>query len=68
MAISRTSAGRNHPAPANRYFEAARKRGDPIERRVMPGAGHFELIVPASSNWVVVRDALARIQDLLTAD
>lgn len=45
-------------APADRYFEVASKRGDPIERRVMSDAGHFELVVPDSPNWLVVREAL----------
>lgn len=50
--------------PAERYFEAALKAGDTIEKRTMPGAGHFELVVPDSPNWHVVRDAL---DDLIEA-
>lgn len=50
--------------PADRYFGVASAAGDPIERRTMPGAGHFELVVPDSSNWHIVRDAL---DDLLSS-
>lgn len=50
--------------PADRYFAAATAAGAPIERRTMPGAGHFELVVPNSEHWGVVRDAL---DDLIEA-
>lgn len=48
-------------APADRYFDAAKGAGDPIERSIMPGAGHFELVVPDSPNWRVVREALVEL-------
>lgn len=48
-------------APADRYFEAASAAGGPIERRTMPGAGHFELVVPDSPDWHVVRTAVAEL-------
>lgn len=50
-------------APADAYYEAARRAGDPIERRVVPDAGHFELVDPRSSAWPVVRDALLELAD-----
>lgn len=50
--------------PADRYFEAASGAGDAVERFTVPGAGHFELVVPGSPNWHVVRGAL---EDLIAA-
>ncbi|MBY6204319.1 alpha/beta hydrolase [Halomonas denitrificans] len=50
-------------APADAYYEAALEAGDPVERRVVTGAGHFELVDPRSSAWPVVRDALRELVD-----
>lgn len=36
---------------ANRYYAHARAAGVPVQRHVVPGAGHFELVVPDSPNW-----------------
>jgi len=55
-------------APAEQYFQAARAAGDPIEIRTMPGAGHFELVVPESPNWHVVRDALVGLGEVIESD
>lgn len=49
--------------PADSYYRAARWAGDPVERRVVPEAGHFELVVPFSTSWPVVDGAL---EDLLS--
>jgi len=48
-------------APADRYFAAASNAGDAIETSTMAGAGHFELVVPNSQNWSIVREALVRL-------
>lgn len=47
--------------PADAYFEAARAAGAPIDRRVVPEAGHFELVDPRTTAWPVVRDALLEL-------
>lgn len=39
------------------YYEAARAAGASVSRRVVPGAGHFELIVPEGPAWDAVRAA-----------
>jgi len=49
--------------PADRYFDAARLHGvASVERRAIPGAGHFELVVPETPSWEVVRDALVALE------
>jgi acetyl esterase/lipase len=40
------------------YAEAAQAAGDPCELRILPGAGHFEHIDPASAEWALARDWL----------
>lgn len=54
--------------PAERYFTAASNAGDAVEKVTMPGAGHFELVIPDSPTWPVVRDALVRLGDAIDAD
>lgn len=54
--------------PADRYFTAASNVGDAVEKVTMPGAGHFELVIPDSPTWPVVRDALVRLGDAIGAD
>lgn len=39
---------------SHRYAAAARLHGDDAEVTLLPGAGHFELIDPASREWPVV--------------
>ncbi|MFO7763152.1 MAG: alpha/beta hydrolase [Wenzhouxiangellaceae bacterium] len=53
-------------APAERYFEAALAAGAPIERQVMPDAGHFELVAPESPNWQIVRTTLLELFDRIS--
>jgi acetyl esterase/lipase len=40
------------------HAAAARRAGDGVEVREVPGVGHFELIAPESVAWPVVRDAV----------
>ena len=47
--------------PADRYFAATSDAGDPVEKLTMPGAGHFELVIPDSPSWSIVRDAFVRL-------
>ena len=44
------------------YVAAARKATDRVDLVMVPDAGHFEVIAPASSAWPVVRD---RVLELL---
>lgn len=46
---------------SQRYTEAARAAGDPVELVTLPGTGHFELIDPRSAVWPAV---LATVQRL----
>lgn len=43
---------------AGSHAAAARRAGDGVEVREVPGVGHFELIAPESVAWPVVRDAV----------
>jgi len=45
-------------APADRYFETARRAGDPIERRTAHRSGHFEPVVPGTTGWPTTETAL----------
>ena len=49
--------------PSDNYFEAALAAGDPVERRIIRHAGHFELVDPRSDAWPVVRDALRELAE-----
>lgn len=51
--------------PADLYFERARDRDDAVERRIVPGAGHFDLVVPDNDSWPFVRQALLDLIDTL---
>lgn len=48
---------------SRRYAEAAQAAGDPVKLVTLPGAGHFEIVDPGSSEWAHVLDAL---RDLLS--
>ena len=41
-----------------RWVEMARRQGDPVEVKIVPGADHFDVVDPESKAWPVVRDAL----------
>jgi pimeloyl-ACP methyl ester carboxylesterase len=49
---------------ARDFLAAARRAGDDVEQRVVPGAGHFETASPSSPAWPVV---LGAIESLLGA-
>lgn len=40
------------------YQAAGQRAGDAVELTVLPDAGHFELIVPTTSAWAIVRDTI----------
>ncbi len=46
---------------ARSYEAAARAKGDSVTVTVVDGAGHFELVNPASMAWPAVRDAVASL-------
>ncbi len=46
---------------ARGYEEAARAKGDDVTVTVVEGAGHFELVDPASVAWPAVREAVASL-------
>jgi len=41
-----------------RWAEMARRQGDLVEVKIVPGADHFDVVDPESKAWPVVRDAL----------
>lgn len=41
-----------------RYVAAAREQGDTVTLTVLPDIGHFEIVVPDSSVWSVVENAI----------
>jgi len=49
--------------PSDTYFEAALAAGDPVRRKIVRYAGHFELVDPRSNAWPVVRDALLELAE-----
>lgn len=46
---------------SQRYADAARAAGDPVELVTLPGAGHFEVIDPRSHVWPEVLAAAQRL-------
>jgi acetyl esterase/lipase len=46
---------------ARAYEAAARAAGDDVRVAVVEGAGHFELVSPASAAWPAVREAIASL-------
>ena len=44
--------------PSDTYFEAALAAGDPVRRRLVRHASHFELVDPRTDAWPAIRDAL----------
>jgi acetyl esterase/lipase len=48
-------------ALAKEYEAAAKKKGDDVRLTLFEAAGHFELIVPESSAWPAVRDAVLSV-------
>ena len=51
------------PTLPGRWAEMARRQGDPVEVKIVAGAGHFDLVDPESKAWVVVRDALVGLSN-----
>lgn len=51
-----------HWEPNASMAEAARAAGDNVELLPLPGAGHFELVDPATTEWTTIR---AKIVELL---
>ncbi|MBN1224196.1 MAG: alpha/beta hydrolase [Candidatus Aminicenantes bacterium] len=50
------------PASAQAYHEAARKSGDKTQLIVIREAGHFEVVVPTTSSYPKVRDAVLSLK------
>lgn len=49
------------PVFGTRYADAARAAGDPVREMTLSGAGHFELIDPATPAWVVIVEEIERV-------
>lgn len=46
---------------ADSYYQAAAASGDPVEKIDAPEAAHFEIIVPDTSSWPLVRRSAMRL-------
>jgi acetyl esterase/lipase len=46
------------PQLPSRWAENARRQGDSVDEKIVPGADHFDVVDPESSAWHVTRDAL----------
>lgn len=46
------------PSLSEDYAAAARKVGDKVQVRILPAAGHFEVIAPQSTAWPAVLEAV----------
>lgn len=46
------------PATVMRYVEAARRKGDRVTLGITTNAGHYEPVVPASSTWMTLQQAV----------
>jgi acetyl esterase/lipase len=46
------------PQIPGRWADNARRQGDSVDIRIVPGAGHFDIVDPESSAWHVTRDAM----------
>jgi len=46
------------PTLSEDYAAAARRAGDRVKMRILPDAGHFELIAPKSAAWPAVLEAV----------
>jgi acetyl esterase/lipase len=49
------------PELPQRWQQQARRQGDAVDVKIVPGAGHFEIIDPSSAAWSVSRDAMLRL-------
>jgi acetyl esterase/lipase len=49
------------PALPARWAQAAKRQGDPVDIKIVPGADHFDVVDPQSNAWPVTRDALLRL-------
>jgi pimeloyl-ACP methyl ester carboxylesterase len=49
------------PELSDAYAEAARRAGDSVSVARVEGAGHFELVDPASAAWPTVLEAIREI-------
>jgi acetyl esterase/lipase len=48
------------PFTGRTYAERVRKAGDAAEVVVIPDAGHFDVVIPTTPAWAVVRDLVQR--------
>jgi acetyl esterase/lipase len=44
-----------------RWANNARRQGDPVSVRMVPGADHFDVVDPESKTWPVSRDAMLQL-------
>ncbi|MBI5053933.1 MAG: alpha/beta hydrolase, partial [Chloroflexi bacterium] len=46
---------------AQRYYDAAKAKGDDVKLIALKGMGHFEVIDPKSAAWKTVQDTIMKI-------
>lgn len=49
------------PGHVTGYAAAAREAGDPVDARVVEGAGHFEVVAPWWSRWAAVEEGIVEV-------
>jgi acetyl esterase/lipase len=49
------------PTLPTRWAQAARRQGDPVDVKMVPGADHFDVVDPESKAWSVSSDALLKL-------
>jgi acetyl esterase/lipase len=49
------------PQLPGRWAENARRQGDTVDVKIVPGAGHFDIVDPESPAWSVSRDAMLSV-------
>lgn len=57
MLVQGTDDDQIPPQLPARWADNARRQGDHVDLRIIPGADHFDIVDPESSTWHVTRDA-----------
>ncbi len=50
---------------AKRYIKAATDAGDEAQLKILPGAGHFEIVAVDTSEWVDVKSAVLQLRETI---
>jgi acetyl esterase/lipase len=59
--VQGTDDGQIPPTLPTRWADEARRQGDRVELKIIPGADHFDVVDPESHAWSASRDALLKL-------